>query len=42
MSTAGWWVDDIEIETTAPCLMLFGDGFEGGDCGGWTAAVGEQ
>ncbi len=36
----GWWVDDIRIETTAPCDMLFGDGFESGDCSHWSATGG--
>jgi len=42
VSDIGWWVDDIKIETTAPCDMLYGDGFESGDCGNWTRVVGEQ
>ncbi len=42
VSSTGWWVDDIRIETTAPCDMLFGDDFEVGDCGNWSQAVGEQ
>ena len=41
VSGAGWWVDDIKIETTAPCDMLFGDGFETGDCINWTMVFGE-
>jgi hypothetical protein len=41
VSSTGWWVDDIKIETTAPCDMLFGDDFEIGGCGNWTIAVGE-
>ncbi|MCU0305373.1 MAG: C25 family cysteine peptidase [Thermoanaerobaculales bacterium] len=42
VSGQGWWVDDIRIETTAPCDTLFGDGFETGDCSGWSAVVGER
>jgi len=42
VSSTGWWVDDIKIETTAPCDMLFGDGFEIGNCGNWSMVVGEQ
>jgi hypothetical protein len=42
VSGTGWWVDDIKIETTAPCDMLFGDGFEVGDCSNWSMVVGEQ
>ncbi len=41
VSSTGWWVDDIKIETTAPCDMLFGDDFEVGGCGNWTMAIGE-
>ena len=41
VSGNGWWVDDIKIETTAPCDMLFVDDFETGGCGNWTIAVGE-
>ena len=37
----GWYVDDILLETSAPCEMLFSDGFEAGDCSMWTTAVGE-
>jgi hypothetical protein len=36
VSDQGWWVDDIRIETTAPCDMMFGDGFESGDCSAWS------
>jgi hypothetical protein len=42
VSDEGWWVDDIEIETTAPCDGLFIDGFESGDCGRWATVVGEN
>ena len=41
ISGTGWWVDDIKIETTAPCDMLFGDNFETGDCTSWTMVFGE-
>ena len=41
VSSTGWWVDDIKIETTAPCDMLFGDGFEVGNCDNWSRIVGE-
>ncbi len=40
VSDQGWWVDDITIETTAPCNELFGDGFETGDCSAWSATGG--
>ena len=40
-SDTGWWVDDILLETSAPCDMLFGDGFELGNCTGWTLVIGE-
>ncbi len=40
VSSTGWWVDDVRIETTAPCEMLFGDGFESGDCGNWIDGLG--
>jgi hypothetical protein len=39
VSGNGWYVDDIKIETTAPCGMFFGDGFETGDCSNWTMMV---
>jgi len=42
VSSTGWWVDDISIETTEPCSMLFGDGFESGDCSSWTVVIGER
>ncbi|TFG40098.1 MAG: hypothetical protein E4H44_00805 [Candidatus Aminicenantes bacterium] len=42
VSSTGWWVDDVRIETTAPCEMLFGDGFESGDCGNWSMVLGER
>lgn len=42
VSGTGWWIDDIKIETTAPCDMLFGDGFETGDCLAWSMVMGEQ
>ncbi len=40
----GWNIDDVVIEGAMPCdaIMLFGDGFENADCGGWTSAVGED
>lgn len=41
VSGSGWWVDDIRIETTAPCEGLFADGFESGDCAFWTWVIGE-
>ncbi|HSN54956.1 MAG TPA: hypothetical protein VLT32_09795, partial [Candidatus Sulfomarinibacteraceae bacterium] len=41
VSDQGWWVDDIRIETTAPCDGLFGDGFESGGCGAWSLVIGE-
>ena len=41
VSGSGWWVDDIRIETTAPCDGLFADGFESGDCAIWNWAIGE-
>lgn len=41
VSGTGWWVDDIKIETTAPCDMLFGDNFETGDCTNWAMVFGE-
>ena len=41
VSGSGWWVDDIRIETTAPCDGLFGDGFETGDCAVWNWVIGE-
>jgi hypothetical protein len=37
----GWWVDDIKIETTAPCDTLFADDFEEGHCDYWSRVLGE-
>jgi hypothetical protein len=42
VSSTGWWVDDVRIETTAPSEMHFGDGFESGDCGNWSMVLGER
>ena len=40
VSGAGWWVDDIQLETTTTCSgMLFVDGFETGDCSMWSVEV---
>ena len=41
-SETGWWVDDILLETSAPCETLFSDGFEIGSCGMWGLTVGEN
>ncbi len=40
-SETGWWVDDIQLETSAPCTTLFDDGFEIGTCGMWSLVLGE-
>jgi hypothetical protein len=37
----GWWVDDIKIETTAPCDTVFDDGFETGNRDRWSTVLGE-
>jgi hypothetical protein len=42
---AGWNIDDVRIEGSAPCAgadALFIDGFEDGDCGRWSQEVGGQ
>jgi hypothetical protein len=42
---AGWNIDDVRIEGSAPCgsiESLFVDGFEGGDCTRWSVEVGGQ
>jgi hypothetical protein len=41
VSYDGWWVDDIVLETSAPCNVLFADDFELGNCDAWSLAVGE-
>jgi hypothetical protein len=40
----GWNIDDVVVEGAMPCdtIMLFGDGFETGDCGGWGSTIGEN
>ena len=38
----GWNIDDVVVEGAMPCgglPMIFTDGFEAGDCGGWTEMV---
>ena len=40
----GWNIDDVVVEGAMPCdsMPLFVDGFETGDCGGWTSTLGEN
>lgn len=42
---AGWNIDDVRLEGSAPCAgigSLFVDGFESGSCGEWSMEIGGQ